>query len=393
MSLTGLLGVISADTELGNALEHAALRAAGGGDLIAPPALRPVLAAALAGDDAEQRFVLAVTATAREAEDLTAALGSLLPPESVGYFPAWETLPHERLSPRSDTSGQRLAVLRRLAHPDPADLRTGPLRAVVTPVRSLLQPMPAGLGDLEPVSLAPGQEADLEEVVSRLVEIGYARAELVEKRGELAVRGGILDVFPPTEEHPLRVDFFGDEVEEIRYFKVADQRSLEVAAGRPVGAAMPGTAADAGGAVPGQGAGRRVARAGRGAQQAGGRHHRGGHGGVRPHPVRPDGTAARLHPGRRHRGGLRPGADPGPRGRPGRHQPGVPGGVVGQCGGRRAGSGGPGRSSLPGHHRHPVLGGGPRHPVVDDHAVRGRGRARGRRRRDAARPTEGHRSG
>ncbi|HEU5420097.1 MAG TPA: transcription-repair coupling factor [Streptosporangiaceae bacterium] len=226
MSLSGLLGVISGDPELGNALEHAALRAAGGGDLIAPPALRPVLAAALAADE---RFVLAVTATAREAEDLTAALSSLLSPEAVAYFPAWETLPHERLSPRSDTSGQRLAVLRRLAHPDPSDPRTGPLRAVAAPVRSLLQPMPAGLGDLEPVSLAPGQEADLEEVVSRLVEIGYARAELVEKRGELAVRGGILDVFPPTEEHPLRVDFFGDEVEEVRYFKVTDQRSQEIA--------------------------------------------------------------------------------------------------------------------------------------------------------------------
>jgi transcription-repair coupling factor (superfamily II helicase) len=227
MSLSGLLPVISGDSQLSNALEHAALRAAGGGDLIAPPALRPVLAAALAGD---HRFVLAVTATAREAEDLTAALGSLLPPESVAYFPAWETLPHERLSPRSDTSGQRLAVLRRLAHPDPGDPRTGPLLAVAAPVRSLLQPMPGALGDLEPVSLAPGQEADLEEVVTRLVEIGYVRTELVEKRGELAVRGGILDVFPPTEEHPLRVDFFGDEVEEIRYFKVADQRSLEVVA-------------------------------------------------------------------------------------------------------------------------------------------------------------------
>ncbi len=177
------------------------------------------------------RFVLAVTATAREAEELAAALSSLLPPDTVATFPAWETLPHERLSPRSDTSGQRLAVLRRLAHPDPADPRTGPLLAVAAPVRSLLQPMAGGLGDLEPVSLAPGQEADLEALVTRLVEIGYARAELVEKRGDLAVRGGILDVFPPTEEHPLRVDFFGDEVEEIRYFKVADQRSLEIAAG------------------------------------------------------------------------------------------------------------------------------------------------------------------
>jgi transcription-repair coupling factor (superfamily II helicase) len=228
MSLSGLLRAVSDDPALGRALEHATLRAAGGGDLIAPPALRPVLAAALADPG---RFILAVTATAREAEDLTAALSSLLPPDSVAYFPAWETLPHERLSPRSDTSGQRLAVLRRLSHPDPSDPRTGPVLAVATPVRSLLQPMAGGLGDLVPVRLEPGQEVDLEEVVGRLVEIGYVRSELVEKRGDIAVRGGILDVFPPTEEHPLRVDFFGDEVEEVRYFKVTDQRSLEIADG------------------------------------------------------------------------------------------------------------------------------------------------------------------
>jgi transcription-repair coupling factor (superfamily II helicase) len=79
------------------------------------------------------------------------------------------------------------------------------------------------------VALAAGRSADLGEVVEGLAAAAYARVELVEKRGEFAVRGGILDVFPPTEEHPLRVEFWGDEVEEIRYFKVADQRSLEVA--------------------------------------------------------------------------------------------------------------------------------------------------------------------
>ncbi|MEO7287034.1 MAG: CarD family transcriptional regulator, partial [Jatrophihabitantaceae bacterium] len=67
--------------------------------------------------------------------------------------------------------------------------------------------------------------------VTALAAAGYARTELVEKRGDFAVRGGILDVFPPTEQHPLRVEFWGDEVEEIRYFKVADQRSLEIAPG------------------------------------------------------------------------------------------------------------------------------------------------------------------
>ncbi len=174
--------------------------------------------------------MLAVTATGREAEDLAAALRTLLPPDTVAEYPSWETLPHERLSPRSDTVGRRLAVLRRLAHPREDDPETGPVSVVVAPIRSVLQPQVKGLGELEPVSLESGQNADLGEVVEALAAAAYARVELVEKRGEFAVRGGILDVFPPTEEHPLRVEFWGDDVEEIRYFKVADQRSLEVAA-------------------------------------------------------------------------------------------------------------------------------------------------------------------
>ena len=175
--------------------------------------------------------MLAVTASAREAEALTDALRSLLPGEGVAYFPAWETLPHERISPGSDTCGRRLAVLRRLAHPDPADPRTGPLTVVVTPIRGLLQPIVGGLGDIAPVSLRAGQAAALDDVLAGLVEIGYTRTDLVERRGEMAVRGGIVHVFPPTEEHPLRVEFFGDEVEEIRQFRVADQRSLQTADG------------------------------------------------------------------------------------------------------------------------------------------------------------------
>src|SRR5580700_10054146 len=228
MSLSGLLPVIASDPDLSQATDQSAQLPTLGGDLIAPVPLRPLLVAALAGATTDG-IVLAVTATAREAEDLTAALGSLLGDDAIGYFPAWETLPHERLSPRSDTSGQRLAVLRRLAHPDPSDPRSGPLRVVVTPVRSLLQPMVSGLGELAPVKLVPGQQASLEEIVTHLVEIGYARVELVERRGEIAVRGGLLDVFPPTDEHPLRIEFWGDEIEEIRYFKAADQRSLAVA--------------------------------------------------------------------------------------------------------------------------------------------------------------------
>ena len=228
MSLAGLLSVIAADPQLQRALGQGDADT----DLVAPPALRPFLAASVAGyPSADQpRFVLAVTATAREAEVLTSGLESLLPEGTVACFPAWETLPHERLSPRSDTSGRRLAVLRRLAHPDAGSARSGALSVLVTPVRSLLQPMVSGLGDLDPVALRGGQAADFEEVIAHLVDIGYERTDLVEHRGEIAVRGGILDVFPPTEEHPLRVEFWGDTVEEIRYFRAADQRSLHAAA-------------------------------------------------------------------------------------------------------------------------------------------------------------------
>ncbi|MFI9310337.1 transcription-repair coupling factor [Streptomyces triculaminicus] len=227
MSLHGLLDAVVNDPALAEAV-----KAAGDGDrphidLVGPAAARPFAVAALARD--AKRPVLAVTATGREAEDLAAALRSLLPADRVVEYPSWETLPHERLSPRSDTVGRRLAVLRRLAHPSADDPAAGPVSVVVAPVRSVLQPQVKGLGDLEPVSLRSGRSADLGEVTEALAAAAYARVELVEKRGEFAVRGGILDVFPPTEEHPLRVEFWGDDVEEIRYFKVADQRSLEIA--------------------------------------------------------------------------------------------------------------------------------------------------------------------
>ncbi|GAB2916377.1 transcription-repair coupling factor [Streptomyces mayteni] len=227
MSLTGLLDAVRHDPALAEAVSAAAEGRRRHVDLVGPPAARPFAVAALAG---ARRPVLAVTATGREAEGLAAALRSPLPAaDAVVEFPAWETLPHERLSPRADTVGRRLAVLRRLAHPRDDDPGTGPVSVVVAPIRAVLQPQVKGLGDLEPVSLRPGQTADLGLITEALAAAAYSRVELVEKRGEFAVRGGILDVFPPTEEHPLRVEFWGDDVEEIRYFKVADQRSLEVA--------------------------------------------------------------------------------------------------------------------------------------------------------------------
>ncbi|MGQ0624473.1 MAG: transcription-repair coupling factor [Sporichthyaceae bacterium] len=225
MTLSGLLDVLAQDPVLADALA-AARAGAPTGSLVAPPGLRPFVVASLARTG---RTVLAVTATGREAEDLHSALGSLLPPHRITVFPAWETLPHERLSPRADTVGERLAVLRRLHRPG-TDKTSGPLDVVITPVRALVQPMVAGLGELEPVALATGDDVELDVVVNALAAAAYARVDLVERRGEFAVRGGIVDVFPPTAEHPLRVEFWGDHVEEIRPFTVADQRSIDGAA-------------------------------------------------------------------------------------------------------------------------------------------------------------------
>ncbi|MDN5757552.1 MAG: transcription-repair coupling factor, partial [Tomitella sp.] len=187
---------------------------------VAPTAARAFLAAALG----RRAPVLLVTAGGREADDRTRELREFLG-DAVAQFPSWETLPHERLSPGADTVGRRLSVLRRLARPDDA-LYGPPLQVVVTTVRSLVQPMAPGLGEIEPVIVREGGEYDFEALVARLSELAYTRVDMVGKRGEFAVRGGILDVFPPTSDHAVRVEFWGDEVTELRAFSVADQRSI-----------------------------------------------------------------------------------------------------------------------------------------------------------------------
>ncbi|MCW2683726.1 MAG: transcription-repair coupling factor, partial [Blastococcus sp.] len=221
MTLRGVLDVVLTDPGLARVVASAG-RA--GLTVTAPPPVQPLVAAALAAQQPGAGVpVLVVTAGERDADQVADQLRCFVPGRRVETFPAWETLPHERLSPRPDTVGRRLAVLRDLRHPG----ENGAIDVLVAPVRSLLQPLAPGLGDLVPVELEPGQEADLEDVARALSDAAYTRVELVEKRGEFALRGGLLDVFPPTESHPVRVEFWGDEVDELRYFSAADQRSLD----------------------------------------------------------------------------------------------------------------------------------------------------------------------
>ncbi len=171
--------------------------------------------------------VLLVTSSGAAAEDLAAMVQDYLPDARVAVFPSWETLPHERLSPSADTVGRRTAVLHRLVAPIEGDPLQEPIDVVVASVRAVIQPVIPAVAHVEPVRLRQGESAELTDVVDRLVGLGYDRVDLVERRGQIAVRGGIVDVFPATEEHAVRIEFWGDEVESLRYFAVSDQRSLD----------------------------------------------------------------------------------------------------------------------------------------------------------------------
>lgn len=190
------------------------------GEVSGPRAIRSAMVAEIA----TERTVLAITATSREAEELVSELSSFISSESIAEFVPWETLPHERLSPSTDVIGRRLAVIRRLVHAKKD--RQPEIKVLVASVRAVLQPIIKSLAEIEPVSLKPGDETEISKLTTDLFNAGYQKVDLVERRGEYAVRGGLVDVFPPAEEHPIRIEFFGDTVEEIRYFAVIDQRSL-----------------------------------------------------------------------------------------------------------------------------------------------------------------------
>ena len=181
---------------------------------------RPVSIAALASLSGRRPLVVACP-TGTMAGQLADDLAQFLPDGSVALFPAWETLPFERVSPSVETMGRRLEVLWRLR--DPA--RTPAV--VVTGVRALLQRLGPGATDVEPIEVHPGAVVDPDDLAARLVTFGYRREELVEHRGEFARRGAIVDVFPSTADAPIRIDLWGDEVDRLTRFGVNDQRSTE----------------------------------------------------------------------------------------------------------------------------------------------------------------------
>jgi transcription-repair coupling factor (superfamily II helicase) len=140
-------------------------------------------------------------------------------PEAVFYFPPWETAPFEQSSPHPDISGERLHAL--------AALQEGRAQAVVAPVSALMQRVVSRrlLGEYSQY-LVVGEEVERDSLLMKLVDLGYSMVPLVEDRGTASVRGGIVDIFPPDFQVPVRIEFFGDFIESIRSFDPVTQRSL-----------------------------------------------------------------------------------------------------------------------------------------------------------------------
>jgi transcription-repair coupling factor (superfamily II helicase) len=188
--------------------------------LAVPDATRALTVAGLSRLSTRRPLILAVP-TSTEAERLARDLAVYLGDHAVELFPAWETLPFERVSPAVETMGRRLRVLWRLRKPEQSP------EVIVASVRALVQRLGPHVEDLEPVAIRPGQQLDRDALVADLVAVGYRREEIVEHRGELAVRGSIVDVFPSIAERPVRIDLWGDEVDRLATFSVQDQRSVD----------------------------------------------------------------------------------------------------------------------------------------------------------------------
>ncbi len=181
----------------------------------APPGHAFVAAALARALDAP---VLLVAADPRSAGELAAGARTFLGSGSVLGFPAWESLPYEGISPAPTVAGERARAAFALRH------ARGAL-VLAAPVLAALQGLSPDLGAHEPLHLAPGLTLPSGALAEQLAGLGYVRADVVEHRGEFAVRCGIVDVFPSTSRRPVRIDLYGDEIESLREFSPATQLS------------------------------------------------------------------------------------------------------------------------------------------------------------------------
>src|SRR5215207_2367167 len=219
MSLRPLLE-IAEDSERLQALRAAVRASEGPVDAYVSASMRPYLLAALIGGGEEATAsgpALIVAADDLSARDLAGDLKAFLAPRPVHIYPSRGTTFESHLDPPPHLAGLRIAAMNALADPS---------AVVVASAIALAEKVPDPSLRPETLALHRGESVDLEDVTLLLADAGYERIDQVEERGQFAVRGGILDVYPATEEQAIRIEFFGDEIESIRRFSVFTQRSL-----------------------------------------------------------------------------------------------------------------------------------------------------------------------
>ncbi|HEX5224320.1 MAG TPA: DEAD/DEAH box helicase, partial [Solirubrobacteraceae bacterium] len=215
-------------TLLGLGAEDDALRAlhAEGGRAFVSAALRPYVLAALADldDAARANPTLVVVGDDRAARDLAADLRAWLAPRRVRYYPSRGVAYESHLTPPPHLVGLRVAALDALIDGNGAEAAEAPV--VVVSAVALSEKVPDPQLRPHPFVLRVGELLDLDECAAELVAAGYERVDQVEERGQFALRGGLLDVYPATEERAVRVDMFDVEIESLRWFSTFTQRSL-----------------------------------------------------------------------------------------------------------------------------------------------------------------------
>jgi transcription-repair coupling factor (superfamily II helicase) len=192
-----------------------------GGSAFVSQSLRPFVIAALADRDPRRPAVI-VAGDDRGARDLAADLRAWLHPRPVRYYPSRGVAYESHLTPPPHLVGLRVAALDALM--ETSEGSEQPVVVISATALSEKVPDPA----LRPhgFTLRKGELLDLEEAALDLVAAGYHRVDQVEERGQFAIRGGLLDVYPATEERAIRVDLFDVEIDSLRWFSTFTQRSL-----------------------------------------------------------------------------------------------------------------------------------------------------------------------
>jgi len=197
--------------------------ASSGGRAFVSQSLRPYVIAALANED-RARPLLVVAGDDRHARDLAADLRTWLAPRRVRFYPSRGVTYESHLAPPAHLVGLRVAALDALLDEQAARDHDAPV--VVVSAVALSEKVPDPRLRPHGFTLTRGDLLDLDECAVDLVAAGYERVEQVEDRGQFAIRGGLLDVFPATEDHAIRVDLFDVEIESLRWFSTFTQRSL-----------------------------------------------------------------------------------------------------------------------------------------------------------------------